>query len=92
MAKLLKVVKEIPVLVRGDLGVLTRSPSVFLHNHLQSMINLAYSSESRELRTGLNLPCDIPDFEQLEMQDRARTLVWFFYGTKNCKILRKFAI
>ena len=33
------------------------------------MINLAYASQSRELRTGLNLPCDIPDFEQLEMQD-----------------------
>ena len=32
------------------------------------MINLAYSTESPELRSGLNLPCDIADFERLELE------------------------
>ena len=33
------------------------------------MINLAYSTESTELRKGLNLPCDIADFEELELEE-----------------------
>ena len=33
------------------------------------MINLAYSTESTELRKGLNLPCDIADFERLELEE-----------------------
>ena len=36
---------------------------------MQSMINLAYSTESTELRNGLNLPCDIADFERLELEE-----------------------
>ena len=61
---------------------------------LQSMINLAYSTESTELRKGLNLPCDIADFEVLELEehlDRVSNRAYLRELRKGVRLSERFA-